>query len=251
MKKVSPARFLAIAILAALVGVAPSYAQPMGAVSGIVVDDDNDPIDSMTVRVTDLIDSSKVYFATSANDGTFSLSSLPVGTYVVAAETANTQWVQKHDSPVVKVTPDGNIGVKLVLVNLAGLGVTTDLNPIQIGTLAAAIGGVITGIIAINKAEDAESAGIRAGDLARDNANRLNDVLEDLQRLQNQVGQNSEDLDQIQEELDRLQEELMDLSDDVARLDRRLADEIDNLNDQLEDIQDQIDETQDLICPGR
>src|SRR4029453_8830812 len=96
------ARFAGLAAIA-VASISPLFAaETGGAVSGSVLDGRHNAIAGMTVRATDVVDPSKTYSATADSDGKFSLASLPAGSYLVSAETVNTAWIQKDDSPIVE-----------------------------------------------------------------------------------------------------------------------------------------------------
>jgi len=224
---------LCTALLCTTVIAAPVAAEMTGNIGGIVIDPDNDPISGMRVRATDLIDSSNVYIVTSQPNGSFALSNLPFGSYLVSADTTNTDWVQRNENPVAVVSANASGNVRLVLTQVQELsGGSAWTTPAIISTVAAGVAAVAAGV-ALSKTNS------NSDDIA-DLSRQLSELDSQLQQELNDVNKNINDarresamrdlalqqqLRDQQKQLEALEKQIEDLQKDVSDLQKEIRSE--------------------------
>lgn len=150
---------LALAIFSVL---PPAWATTgSGSVTGTILDAQQQPVANITVRVTDVVEPTRTYSAVSGADGAFTVSGVAPGSYLVAADTLNTSWLQRDDSPILDVAADGTQSASLVLTRMAELQAAGDRDRdvggffsafriVQLGLLTATLA---TAIIAVDQAK--------------------------------------------------------------------------------------------------
>jgi hypothetical protein len=223
-------------LVAGAVSPAVRAAEGTGTVVGTVIDAGRKPLSSIGVRATDVVDPSRVFTTSSDKDGRFTINNVPTGSYLISADTVNTTWIQKDDSPIVEVSGTARPNVVLALVR------TTELQPnaigdgnggvsgIQMATLAVATlatVGVIVTAVDVNNLEDDNDR------LSRENL-----------ALQRQL---QDTLQQLTEQDIQLNRQLNELSDQNSAEAQALRDEIAAVRRELERVQRQLDRLGDLI----
>jgi len=204
-------------------------AEGSGTVVGTVVDAAHNAVSEMIVKATDVVDPSKIFTGVSDKNGRFMVSDMPSGSYLVSADTVNTTWIQKDDSPIVEVSGAARPNVTLVLVKQAefmpnavgdcghGLGVAT------IGVAALAAVAAITAVVNTNDLQDQNDDLVRANaalaaQLA-DTEAKLTAQQVQLNRQLNELSdQNSAEAHALQDQIDQLNREIINLQHQIAVL---------------------------------
>lgn len=215
---------LALALVPALLA---SAANAANTITGTVTDEAGSAIANIAVTASDLLDGRKVGSSRSDGTGMFSFASLPVGSYLVSAETLNTPWVQKTASPVVAISDAGEASlanVPLVLVNLSQLSQAdgSGLETVEIAAFGASLLAATGSILAYLSAED-------ANDTSKANHEQLRQLAENVSGLQGKIDEalrrlnkNGENIDQILRDLqafrEQLNRELLKLNDKLFKL---------------------------------
>jgi uncharacterized protein HemX len=163
--------------------------------------------------------------------GRFTVADLPAGSYLVAAETVNTRWLQKDDSPIVEVSPSATPDVTLVLVQAAELkaaggdGGSNALQFATLGTAALATGAAVAALVETNDLEDDNEELQRQN---RDLSDQIDDLNEDLTRQ----------IDDLEAQLRRLERDLAALGGQNEELQRQIAE----LQRQIEELKELVDQ---------
>jgi cell division protein FtsB len=217
-----------------------------GRITGVVLDGSRKAIANMTVRATDVVDPSRMYTTLSDRDGKFAAGDIAAGSYLVSADTVNTTWIQKDDSPIVEVSSKNTPDTTLVLVKVAEMmsassGDGSGITGLEIATLGVASFAAIAAGVNLAATNDLES----------DNAQ----LKRGQQELQDQVDMLEEDIAQLNFDLhnraSQLEQQIAALEQDLAALggqNEELQRQIAALQRDLDQIQQDIN---DLLASPR
>lgn len=209
-----------------------------GTVVGTVMDGNHHAVSSMIVKATDVVDPSKIYTATSDGDGHFVIDSMPTGSYLVSADTVNTSWIQKDDSPIVEVSGSARPNVNLILVKTSELmpnaiGDSGGHNGMHVATIGIAALAAAAGITAVvntnNLQDDNDKLSAENAELARQLQLTKDQLTEQERQLQEQLAKHEQDdsaeraqlqrqLQDVQRQLNSVNQQLRQLTDVINRL---------------------------------